>query len=143
MEYIRSLDKKGGLFIPAELRKKLGKKVVIIGWFRGCLSLYAQNKWEKLVAEWKNLPFKKEVEAREARRVRRFILSHSMDLRIDNRGRILIPGYLKKHASLSPGGKVAIISNDYLEIWNEKNWRKRRDSRSRWESLLLSKLGRF
>ncbi len=122
MVYSSSLDKKGRLFIPVELRKRLGKKVVITGWPINCLSLYAQNEWKKLVKELKNLPFKKEVEAREARMVRRIIPSHSMDLRIDNRGRISIPSYLQKHASLSPGGKVVIVSNDHLEIWNEKNW---------------------
>lgn len=124
MECIHSLDQEDRLRIPVELRKKIGQKVVLSGRLKDCLCLYAQNTWEKLAEKWKGSAFEEEV---EARRFRRRIFSQSMDGELDDKGKILIPGYLKKHAFLEE--KAVIFGNDHLEIWNKEKWQERKEGR--------------
>ena len=116
-EYVYSLDKKRRLSIPAKFRKDLGKKAVVTRGLDNCLVLYPMSEWEKLAQKLQELPAAKG----EARGFVRIMLSGAIDVRLDKLGRILVPDYLTKYASLKKNIAVIGLGNR-IEIWDEKKW---------------------
>jgi MraZ protein len=57
----------------------------------------------------------------DARGFVRIMLAGAMEVNLDGLGRILIPDYLKKYASLDKKAVVAGLYNR-IEIWDEKKW---------------------
>jgi len=49
------------------------------------------------------------------------MLAGAMEVELDSQGRILIPEYLRKYASLSKKIVLAGVYNR-LELWDENNW---------------------
>ena len=118
-EYTYNLDDKKRLAIPAKFRKMLGKTAVITQGLDNCLFLYPKKEWEKLAVKLANLPLSQS----DARGFARLMLAGAMEVEIDSLGRILIPDYLKKYASLE---KKAVIAGLYnrIEIWSEEKWKE-------------------
>lgn len=118
-EYSYSLDEKKRLLIPSKFRRELGKSIIITRGLDGCLFLYPPKEWQKLLEKLKKLPLGQA----DARGFKRIMLAGAMEVIVDNLGRILIPDYLKKYASLSK--KVVIVGlSTLLEIWDEKKWKE-------------------
>ncbi len=116
-EYTYTIDDKKRLAIPAKFRQLLGKKAVITRGLDNCLFLYPAKEWEKLAKKLSQLPLSQA----DARGFVRIMLAGAMEVNLDRLGRILVPDYLKKYASLE---KKVIIAGLYnrVEIWDEKNW---------------------
>ena len=66
-----------------------------------------------------SLPFTK----RDVRYYNRFIASGASTLDFDKQGRINLPNYLMKHASLDKDVVIIGVS-DHIEIWDSNNWDK-------------------
>jgi MraZ protein len=118
-EYQHNLDSKGRLAVPAKFRQLLEKGAVVTKGLDNCLFLYPKNKWEEIAQKFANLP----ISQAKARAFARHMLAGAMNVEFDNQGRITLPEYLRKFASLK---KEAIIAGlfDRLEIWDEGLWNK-------------------
>jgi len=116
-EYTYTIDEKKRLSIPPKFRRMLGKKAVITRGLDNCLFLYPVKEWEKLAKKLSQLPLSQA----DARGFVRIMLAGAMEVDLDKLGRILIPDYLKKYASL---GKKAVVAGLYnrIEIWDENKW---------------------
>ena len=95
-EYRYLIDDKKRVSVPARWQVELGKKVIVTRGLDGCLFLYSQKEWKKLVDKISKLPLGQ----RDSRGFQRMMLSGAMEVSIDSLGRILIPDYLKKYADL-------------------------------------------
>ncbi len=116
-EYRYSIDDKKRVSVPARWQVELGKKVIVTRGLDGCLFLYSQKEWKKLVDKISKLPLGQ----RDSRGFQRMMLSGAMEVSIDSLGRILIPDYLKKYADLKK--KVVIVGlYNHIEIWDETRW---------------------
>jgi MraZ protein len=116
-EYSHTIDKKKRLAIPSKFRKELGGKAIITRGIDNCLVVYPIKEWQNLAEKLGNLP----AAQIDARNFARIMLAGAMDVKLDNLGRILVPDYLKKYASLEK--KVAVIGLfNRLEIWDERGW---------------------
>lgn len=116
-EYRYSIDDKKRVSIPAKWQGELGKKVIITRGLDGCLFLYSQKEWKKLVEKISKLPLGQ----RDSRGFQRIMLSGAMEASIDTLGRVLVPDYLKKYADLKK--KVVIVGlYNHAEIWDEEKW---------------------
>jgi len=116
-EYRYSIDDKKRVSIPARWQTELGKKAIVTRGLDGCLFLYSQKEWKKLVDKISKLPLGQ----RDSRGFQRMMLSGAMEVSIDSLGRILIPDYLKKYADLKK--KVVIVGlYNHIEIWDETRW---------------------
>ncbi len=116
-EYRYLIDDKKRVSIPAKWQSELGKKVIITRGLDGCLFLYSQKEWKKLVEKISKLPLGQ----RDSRGFQRIMLSGAMEVSIDSLGRVLIPDYLKKYANLKK--KVVIVGlYSHAEIWDEARW---------------------
>ncbi len=84
----------------------------------GCLFLYSIPEWNKLAKRMEELP----LTGADARTFSRYLFSGGIEVGFDSLGRIVIPDYLARHASLNK--KLIIIGVlNRVEIWSEKNWK--------------------
>ena len=116
-EYSHNLDVKGRLAIPAKFRDKLREGAVVTRGLDNCLFLYTKEQWEKSAVKLANLPTSQS----KARAYSRLMLAGAMDVECDAQGRINLPEYLRKFATLD---KKVIVAGlfDRLEIWDESKW---------------------
>ena len=116
-EYRHTIDTEKRLALPAKFRIELGKTVVITRGFENCLIVYPQKQWKIMSDKLGKLP----VSQADARGFSRIMLAGAMEVGLDKLGRILIPEYLKKYASLKKNAVVCGLFNR-LEIWDAKKW---------------------
>lgn len=118
-EYQHNLDEKGRLAIPAKFRAKLSEGAVVTRGLDNCLFLYTAEEWKKLATKLASLPISKS----NTRAFARLMLAGAMDVQLDKQGRIVLPEYLRKYASLKKKSVVAGLYNR-LEIWDDGAWDK-------------------
>ncbi len=118
-EYKHNLDAKGRMAVPAKFRKLLKDGAVVTRGLDNCLFLYPKKEWGVIAKKLSGLP----ISQAKARAMARLMLAGAMDVDFDNQGRINLPEYLRKFASLK---KKAIVAGlyDRLEIWDEGSWNK-------------------
>lgn len=135
-EYSHTIDTKKRLAIPSKFREQLGKEAVLTRGLDNCLFLFSKKEWETLALKLGKLP----VGQKDARGFARIMLAGAYDVEMDNLGRILIPDYLKKYASLN---KQVIIAGLYnrLEIWDEEKWSQYKEKTEKEVGDLAEKMG--
>jgi len=135
-EYTHTIDAKKRVAIPAKFRKELGKEAVITRGMDECLVVYPLSEWKVLADKIGRLP----IGQKEARRFARIILAGASKVELDSLGRILIPDYLKKYASLK---KNVVITGLYnrIEIWSADKWKVYREKAEREVDKMAEELG--
>ncbi|MFA5070540.1 MAG: division/cell wall cluster transcriptional repressor MraZ [Patescibacteria group bacterium] len=118
-EYHHAIDEKGRLAIPAKFRVDLAKGAVVTRGLDNCLFLYTKKEWEALAEKLARLPISKA----NTRAFARLMLAGAMDVEIDRQGRVMLPDYLRKYASIKKQIVVAGLYNR-LEIWDTLSWNK-------------------
>lgn len=116
-EYSYKIDDKKRLAVPTNFRASLGKKAVLTRGLDNCLFLYPAKEWDKLAKKLSQLPLSQA----DARGFARIMLAGAMEVNLDGLGRILVPDYLKKYASLQKKVVIAGLYNR-VEIWDQKKW---------------------
>ena len=135
-EYNHILDPKKRLAIPSRFRKELGEKVILTRGLNNSLSLYPQEKWQKLTEKLGQLP----VGQADARSFLRLMFAGAIEVELDQLGRILVPDYLKSYAGLKQ--KVTIVGvYDRLEIWDSERWENYRGEVEKNTDMIAEKLG--
>ena len=135
-EYTHTLDAKKRLALPAKLRAKLGRKVVITHGLDNCLSVYPQKEWERVASKLGGLSMGQA----DTRSFNRFMLAGAVETEIDSMGRVLIPDFLKEYAGLSTKVVMAGVHNR-LEIWDEARWTEYKARVTKQADALAEKLG--
>lgn len=122
-----SLDNKGRLSMPAAYRQRLleaGDSQVVLTVDRDrCLLLYPLNAWEEIERKLIQLSSTN----KRARALKRLLLGHAEECRLDAGGRILLPEPLREFASLEK--RVVLVGQgNKFEIWNDQAWQAWRDA---------------
>jgi len=115
--YEHKLDTKGRVVLPARFRQELGSGVVCTLGIDKCISLYAADKWDKVLEKLQQLSFSKG----KSRDLMRLMLSSASELQVDNAGRILVPPFLRSHAELDQDITLIGVS-DHVELWDSGKW---------------------
>ncbi|MFC1687431.1 division/cell wall cluster transcriptional repressor MraZ [Patescibacteria group bacterium] len=120
-EYHHSLDAKGRLAVPKKFRSSLQKGAVVTRGLDNCLFVYTASEWKQLADKIAKLPIAKA----NTRAFARMMLAGAMPLEIDRQGRVMLPDYLRKYASLK---KQIIVTGLYnrLELWDKVKWERYR-----------------
>jgi MraZ protein len=118
-EYQHAVDDKGRLAIPIKFRNDLAKGAVVTRGLDNCLFLYSKEEWAKQAEKMAKLPFSKA----NSRAFSRLMFAGAMDVEIDKQGRVVIPDYLRKFATINKKVVVAGLY-DRIEIWDEEGWEK-------------------
>ena len=116
-QYDRTIDDKGRLAIPAELRSEMGSGAVLTRSFDTCLCIYPAAKWESLVHAIEDLP---DVRT-EVRTLARAFFGGAVPCELDRQGRLIVPPFLREFAGLN-GEAIVVGVNSKIEIWAKEQW---------------------
>ena len=118
-EYTHSIDPKGRIALPAKFRKDLVGGAIVTRGLDRCLFVFSRAEWEILAKKLVALPLAQA----NSRAFMRLMLAGAADTETDQQGRILIPEYLRRYASLE---KEAIIAGLYnrVEVWSVEAWQE-------------------
>ncbi len=119
-EYLRSIDNKGRLFIPAKLRENLSKKVIIAkGYDEQCLFVYPIENWEKLQEKILGGAIAK----KDKQDFLRIFSGRASEQEIDQQGRIKIDQKFSDFAEIEKDVVLVGVS-ERIEIWAKDKWEK-------------------
>lgn len=116
-EFSHTIDPKGRIIIPTQLRSQVESGFVVTKGLDGCLWLVESEIWKKIQEEVLNMPFA----SKDARALSRFLIAGATDGDIDKQGRVFIPSNLREYAGLE---KNVILSGvgSRLEIWDKTRY---------------------
>lgn len=116
-EYHHSLDAKNRLIIPSRFREELGSTFIVTRYLDGCLTVYTQEKWDRLAEKINAIPLTNKA----GRQFSRIFLSKAVECEPDSQGRIQLPSSLITAAGIVK--KCSVIgTGDHVEIWAEERW---------------------
>lgn len=119
-EYQTKVTDKNRLAVPAELRKTLGKQIVITKGYEGCLIITSAVAFEKFVKPLSEGPFF----SRAVRDSTRFLVGSAYKITLDEQGRFVIPPPLKDYSKITNLTVFSGLGN-WIELWDQKRWQKR------------------
>lgn len=134
-EYRHALDGKRRVFLPARLRGSQRRFVLTRG-LEGCLSLYTEAAWKRLLEKLQGLPVANKTQARAFKRL---LISGATLSDVDGQGRLLVPESLGQYAGIRK--EVMIIGMDtHIEIWSLERWKGYRRSAEREASRIAEQI---
>jgi MraZ protein len=135
-EYTVSMDAKGRIAVPAKFRTLLNTAAVVTRGLDQSLFLYPRKEWEAIAVKLSALPLSKA----NSRAFSRLMLAGAWDVELDKQGRMMIPDYLRKFASLSKRIVIAGLYNR-IEIWDEQAWLTYKTNTERESTSIAEGLG--
>ncbi len=135
-EYTHTIDEKNRVSLPVRFRKEVGKKVVVTHGLDNCIFLYSMKEWNNVAEKLGGLG----IGQSDTRGFNRFMLAGAVEVEVDSIGRILIPDFLKKFASLSEKVVFAGVHNR-VELWNNTRWTEYKGRIEKQADKLAEKLG--
>jgi MraZ protein len=118
--YTNTLDEKGRISIPADLRECLDSSALILTkGFEHCVWVLPPDYWEKLSERILN-PQSLDMEEASSLHYRFIVPKQAADL--DKSGRIAIPQSLREFAALSRECSI-LGKGDYMEIWDVETYK--------------------
>jgi MraZ protein len=117
-EYRRTIDSKGRLIVPAQMRGELeDETVTLVASPDRCVEIWSGNEWrayeQKLLEQRRSNAVARSV-------VRRIAASARAD-RVDRQGRLHIPDHLREWARIDRDCWV-VGHLDHAEIWSPEGW---------------------
>ena len=113
-EFLHTIDNKGRLILPAQLRKELGEVCYVTITHTGCLSIYSQDSWDAFQARVNAMPIADAVRLR-------VIFSNTLTCEPDSQGRIIISQKLRDFAKIDKNVTVIGFAN-HAEIWDRERY---------------------
>lgn len=122
------IDVKGRVTVPSQYRKAImdeasGSMVLTIDTEERCLLLYNLPQWQAIEDQLVQLPSYNLI----AKRVRRLLIGHAVELELDRHGRILLPQWHCDYAGLTDS-VVLVGQGSKIELWGESQWQLWRNS---------------
>ncbi len=99
------------------MREELGYKVYIMKGFEGSLSLYNEERYQKLVEEFSRLSFNQS----KVRDYLRLQFASTYEMEVDKLGRVQIPTALLTKYNISKEVLVLGIG-DHIEVWDKAKY---------------------
>lgn len=119
------LGEKNRVSLPKHLREIIGEKLIITLGYENSLIIVSEERWKTLLEGTEGKPFVQ----KEARETQRYLLGGASLIELDDKGRFVIPEYLRRFAKIE--GEVVFIGlSRYVEMWDKKFWETYRQTLS-------------
>lgn len=102
---------------PKKFRQILGDKFIVTKGFEQALMVIAESNWTTVLEDIET----SSVTRANARETKRFLLGGATYVDLDDKGRFILPDYLRLFADLHED--IVFVGQDsYVEIWDKKRW---------------------
>ncbi|MFH1833055.1 MAG: division/cell wall cluster transcriptional repressor MraZ [Candidatus Levyibacteriota bacterium] len=122
-QYEGKIDKKSRAALPKKLREILGDKLIITKGYENSLIIVSEEGWKALLEGTEGKPFIQS----ETRETQRFILGGASFVELDNKGRFILPSYLRAFGKIKDEVVFLGLSR-YAEIWDKARWQEHSQS---------------
>lgn len=113
------IDEKNRISFPKKFRLELGDNLIVTQGFEGSLIVISVKQLKLLLEGTEGKP----IIDKEAREIERFLLGNATEITLDNKGRFILPEYLRNYAGLMNEVTCLGIVR-YVQIWDKKGWEK-------------------
>lgn len=121
-EFSHSLDEKNRCVLPSKFRQLVKEKNVdrffITRGFEGCIAMYEEREWNKLVEKLSAL----NTALPAVRNVHRLIFGSATEVVPDAQGRFVLPDPLREYAGVTAKDIVILGVSSRIEIWAKERW---------------------
>ena len=111
------IDNKGRSALPKKFREVLGDKLIITFGYENSLIIVSQENWKALLEGTEGRPFIEQ----DTRETQRFLLGGAANVELDNKGRFILPNYLREFGKIKDNVVFLGLSR-YVEIWDSNRW---------------------
>ena len=108
--------------LPKKFRDVLGEKLIITKGFEKCLLIVSEASWKTLLEGTEGKPFTNKA----TRELQRFLLGNASYIELDQKGRFVIPEYLREFAHITTEITFVGVSR-FIELWDAKSWKEHQD----------------
>lgn len=116
-QFEAKIGEKHQISFPKKFRDELGNKLIVTKGFENYLIVVSEERWKTLLEGTEGRPFTNN----STRKLQRFLLGNATFVELDNKGRFVLPEYLRKYASITDEIIYAGIER-FVEIWDKKQW---------------------
>ena len=122
-QYKSVVGAKSRVLFPKKFREILGDKLIITQGYENSLIIVSEKNWEALLEGTEGKPF---IQA-ETRETRRFLFGGAFDIELDDKGRFVIPSYLRNFGAIKDEVIFLGLYN-YVEMWDVGKWENYRSN---------------
>lgn len=116
-QYDGKIDSKGRTALPKKFREVLGDKLIITFGYENALIVVSEENWKALLEGTEGRPF---IES-DTRETQRFLLGGASNIELDNKGRFILPSYLRQFGKIE--NEIVFLGlSRYVEIWDKTSW---------------------
>lgn len=134
-EFVRGLDDRHRLSLPPELLDAFmpagDDRCVVAKERAGCLSLWHADAWRDRVqagidlVKQKLLAHRLDAQLTKVQQFARLLSTRFRDVRMGERGRLVLPEGFREFLGVAPGGDVIVVGAAVcIELWHPDYWRK-------------------
>jgi len=134
-QYDGKVGEKSRVAFPKKFREILGDKLIITQGFEGSLIVVSEAGWKQLLEGTENKPFT----SSSARETQRFLLGGATFIELDDKGRFVLPEYLRRYGQIADEVIFLGISK-YVELWDKERWDEYQKKLARNISTIAEKL---
>lgn len=116
-QYEGKVGAKSRIALPKRFREVLGDSLIITQGYENSLIIVSEENWKALLEGTEGKPFIQS----ETRETQRFLLGGASYVALDNKGRFVLPSYLRGFAKIE--AEVVFLGlSRYVEVWDKKHW---------------------
>lgn len=120
-QYEGKLDHKNRLAFPYRFKKVTGSNLIITVGYENSLIIVSEESWKTLLEGTEGRPFIQ----KEIRETQRFLLGQASFTKLDGKGRLIIPSYLREFAKIK--NEIVFLGlSRYVELWDSEVWKVHR-----------------
>lgn len=116
------IDEKSRTSFPKRFREDFGEKLVVTKGLDTNLIIVSVTNWESLLEGTEGLPFLN----KDVREMQRFLLGNASFVELDDKGRFLLPLYLREYAKLRTEIVFAGMKR-FVEVWDKRSWEEEQE----------------
>ncbi|HVA96439.1 MAG TPA: division/cell wall cluster transcriptional repressor MraZ [Candidatus Acidoferrales bacterium] len=116
-QYESKIGEKHQAGLPKKFRDILGEKLIVTKGFENCLIIVSESNWKTLLEGTEGKPFT----SKSTRELQRFLLGNASYVELDQKGRFVIPEYLRAFAHIDED-VIFVGIQRFVELWDKKGW---------------------